>query len=922
VDAARDLGPVVDINASFSSGVSRQISVVVAGLTRFETQATVDTQTGAIRGNHLLFAAPRVHPDLVQALAQVAIDRPADFTLRLNSFVIPPGTPLSLQQVSASGTAALRGPMVLTLRDKPPLNVQAAQVHFESPGLGDHVQVEGSATIDDASVTFKQKITNLLNADGKPDPQNALPEGQIAVHNLRAATLVKFAPQQQAIIEQVVGPALSATIDTSVQDAYLSATVQATAAALNARSTVTRRADALHVASAHADVHLTPQLVATLQRDSANPIAISKPATASINVQSFDLPSTGGFAYALPSDPIRATVETQDIVIDKPPSLNEPLGIAGLVAEIALTLRDGGWKAEANGDVELRRPSNDQSIASARYRSEVFKQGESTAVTATIGMTGISVPNFEQMLGQKAREISQWTGDNGDMNVHVEFTGDTKKIVARPLLPNFHGEFTTIIDPQSLTITGETHEMKLARAALEARMNPASQKGAATAPTPTQADASETRVQVLDDVPVSMKLRQIRLPMKEKFDPATASIEAEITGGPMRLVNRSENGEVRTTLNDLRLTVNTSNLAEGVQFVLKSSAEATVPQPPAPDEQPANVRKPARVAAGGSRKAGTLEVSGTIDQLIDEQSQLNLAGAKLRMNAKASDVPTAVADALANLQGMLTAAVGPMMTATLKAQNFSLDSGRLEGRIETTNGHLESTILGRQHSLRINTENPLAAKLEITPPLRDRLLYKIHPIFADIRTTEQPLTATINWAQAGFKEDGTFDIADLNANIEITIGKVALDSGSTTLFLLKLFGQAEKRTTIPGEFEPIVAKIRKGIVNYDRFAVRIDKYTMVYSGQINLVNQTMNLRTELPLAALGQSIRELEPYADKIIVPIVTRGKFGEQKTQIDPDFDVGKEALKAGFGGTIENLLRDKGGLGGLFDQLNRDRK
>ena len=93
-------------------------------------------------------------------------------------------------------------------------------------------------------------------------------------------------------------------------------------------------------------------------------------------------------------------------------------------------------------------------------------------------MTGISMPNLEQMLGQKAREISQWTGDNGDMNVHVELIGPTKKIIARPLLPNFHGEFTTIIDTESLTITGETHEMKLARAALESRMNPPPQERA------------------------------------------------------------------------------------------------------------------------------------------------------------------------------------------------------------------------------------------------------------------------------------------------------------------------------------------------------------------------------------------------------------------------------------------------------------
>ena len=198
------------------------------------------------------------------------------------------------------------------------------------------------------------------------------------------------------------------------------------------------------------------------------------------------------------------------------------------------------------------------------------------------------------------------------------------------------------------------------------------------------------------------------------------------------------------------------------------------------------------------------------------------------------------------------------------------------------------------------------------------MLYKIHPIFSDIRTTEQPLRVHVPWLQAPLDANGRFDISQLGANIEITLGKVEIDSGSTTLFLLKIFGQDQRKQTISGEIEPIIAKIRKGIVTYDRFAVHIDKYTLVYSGQIDLVHRTVNLRTEVPLRALGQSIQELEGFADQIVVPLVTRGKFGELKTSIDPDFDIGKAALDAGFKGGLEQLLKDKGGIGGLLDKLN----
>ena len=171
INAARDLGPVVDINASFSSGASREISVTVAGLARFEAQATIDTQTQAIQGKHLLLSVPQVHPDLVQSLAKVTIDRPADLNVRLSSFVIPPGQPLQLTRVAATGMAVIRGPLTLTFPDgSKTLALQGAQVAFNSPALGEQVQVEGSATVDDAGVTFKHNITNLFNKDGALDP--------------------------------------------------------------------------------------------------------------------------------------------------------------------------------------------------------------------------------------------------------------------------------------------------------------------------------------------------------------------------------------------------------------------------------------------------------------------------------------------------------------------------------------------------------------------------------------------------------------------------------------------------------------------------------------------------------------------------------------------------------------------------------
>ena len=301
---------------------------------------------------------------------------------------------------------------------------------------------------------------------------------------------------------------------------------------------------------------------------------------------------------------------------------------------------------------------------------------------------------------------------------------------------------------------------------------------------------------------------------------------------------------------------------------------------------------------------------------LSEAGAFDVDAAKLQMTANVKSMPTAIADAFANMKGLLVAAVGPQMNATFVADDFSVNSGTLNARIDATNGWLEAPLRGREHAFHTLRDESVRAELAISPALRDRLLQNIHPILADIRTTEQPLRVNLPLVVAPINEEThAFDISQLKADIEITIGKVELDSGSKTLSVLRLFGEDKQRATIPGEIAPITATIRNGVVKYQKFAVNIDKYTLNYSGEINLVKSTVDLRTEVPLRALGHAVKELEPYADKIAVPLVTRGTFGNLKTQIDPDFDVGKAALDAGFRGSLQQLF--EGGEGPLGDLL-----
>ena len=352
-----------------------------------------------------------------------------------------------------------------------------------------------------------------------------------------------------------------------------------------------------------------------------------------------------------------------------------------------------------------------------------------------------------------------------------------------------------------------------------------------------------------------------------------------------------------TALRSLKVLATSESLAEGINVLL--TGEVIVPP---------------------AAEAELIRLDGTLHGLLNEQGvSADLAG--LDITASAHGVPTRVVDAFGELRGMLVAAVGPTMDAQVTATRFSRTTGTLEARVDTAHGWLQGHVKGRDNALRITNASPMHAELEITPALRDRLLYKIHPVLADIRSTEQPLRATMS--------DGTVpldgDISRLNADLEITIGAVEFDSGSVTLALLTLFNSANART-IPGRIDPIVARIRNGIVTYERFTVKIDQYTLVYSGRIDLNTRTVDLRTEIPLQALAMSVKELRGYADRVIVPLVTRGEFGKVKTEIDPDFDLAAAAVEAGFRGLLNDALKDTGiPLGGLLDEIlkkQRDRK
>ena len=402
----------------------------------------------------------------------------------------------------------------------------------------------------------------------------------------------------------------------------------------------------------------------------------------------------------------------------------------------------------------------------------------------------------------------------------------------------------------TLTLGGTDIALNLPRPWLEGVLNDPENKDAAK------------RLAVPRDVPVALNVSAFRLPMgmfrDEAFDPKAVAIDVKIAGAAMELMR---GGQLVSALSNLAISASTTDLAAGVDLKIASKA-----------------------GTGSACATGSMDLDGRMHGLVSDTGTFTPKAGKLNLRGTVKELPTAIADAVIGLNDMLPAAVGDVMNATFLANNFSRTSGYLSGRLETANGFANLKISPKEKVLLIQSEEALAAQLA---------LYAGVPHPTAVEDPPDPggrpydgATDSNRVHQPAQGADGG-DLRRLNGDLEITIGNVEYEAGKQALGLLQMLAKTESGV-YAGRIDPIKVNIRNGVVTYERFAMTIDKYALVYSGTVDLPNDRMDLRTELPLEALAQSVDELKGYVDNLSIPIVTRGSLeaprrGSIRTSIWP---------------------------------------
>jgi hypothetical protein len=291
-----------------------------------------------------------------------------------------------------------------------------------------------------------------------------------------------------------------------------------------------------------------------------------------------------------------------------------------------------------------------------------------------------------------------------------------------------------------------------------------------------------------------------------------------------------------------------------------------------------------------------LEGNSTFDASLDvKEEHIAVRGITVRQsggdrdgqldaNVIATGIDTLLLDTLWNCDQLLVRSLGSPLSIEVQAIDV-LTSPIIRSSGTSPNATFVSSFRLLPDSFSTLPDTTTRFELQLSPQLTQHLLKDLGPILSDIRSVKRPIQ--LDATNVSTTLDG--NIASLNADIVINIGEVALDSGSVTMKLLPMFNTKHVEV-IPGFFDPIHIKIRKGVATYNKFNLTLaNKYSIPYSGTINFVNRQLNIQSAVPLTGLGYSIKELRNLATDIDVPILITGTIDNPVTQVDPNFDLNK---------------------------------
>jgi hypothetical protein len=306
--------------------------------------------------------------------------------------------------------------------------------------------------------------------------------------------------------------------------------------------------------------------------------------------------------------------------------------------------------------------------------------------------------------------------------------------------------------------------------------------------------------------------------------------------------------------------------------------------------------------------------------------------------------PTVIVDLLGGTDGTLVRSLGDTIELNATAQNASTKGGRLSAMLKAPFAELSAPSVVVEDGVAIvGQDKPITASFELSPGIKDDILYLINPIFADVELAKR--RATFAMPSLRYPLDKNF--AKLDGDFTLDIGDVQLRNGAPFSTLLGFLKDRPMEGS-EARIEPLAVAMRNGVVRYDNFGLKLFRAqapnqppgTLIWKtqldmkGEIDLSQQpptVVGITTSIPATQVGNFSSDVRRFFDSVggpDSPIVRSLAIG--LTMYGPLFDEKgnfKKLEQRVSLPTVEDIAKDPASLIGeglkIFDSLReRDRK
>lgn len=919
----RDLGPTLDVDATFATGERRAITLVATAANLMaRLEADVDSK-GGLEGRKLVLETD-LRPELVAGFAgERGLRLPRRLRASFDQFTLPAmggAAAFDPYVIAARGEVTLTGQPIIVNPALPPVDVSSLRVELSTPGARQRVGLNGTIVAEGATINLQQSISELINAQGVMDVLNCTPVGTLAVANITPGLISRFAPELPPAVAAQLNGALGFTVETKPAGRDLLATIRVESPGLGVTLATRRTETEVLLEGGTIRTALRPEVVSMflnpVEAENAgggagapppNPMQVSSESIVATFKPARLFTRTSG-SYAADVSGFDADLRVSDIRVARAPGLppEEVLLLRRINAAVVGVLGER-MSIGVKGDALVRADARQRKVADVAYDLRVTRDAAGAfRPAATLNFTEFDVAMLEPLLGYASGDLRKWLGDAGALRLEAtSLDQGGYRAVLSPAFPHLTGTFTASADADLVRVTSDRTAITLTAAAAASLLNPKPADGAA----PPTAQHS-----VASDVPMSLTIREFTLPaaalslLRPVLPTTNAKIDIQLTAArPVSITRRdlATNASETITLNRFDVKVLCDDLAVGPKVQLLGVLRGTGDESTIPETE-----------------RSTLNATFTLRRLVDAERRIVFEKGALDADIRINRFPTWLVDAYSGRNSLLVDALGPTVSADIRTRGLSATTGRINASLDAANGSTARTALavGEKRYI-LQRDQPTTASLEWTESLRKRLLYQIHTIFADIRTVEKPIQITVT--QASVPSDN--DLSKLNADITISVGAVEFESGSQFLKILQ-YVNTRRRNTIPGHVGDLVVQIRNGVLAYENFVVSIggeqgDRQRLVFAGNVDLGKKFVNaIVAAYPVADIRNSIEGLRFVPDGVSVGIKFSGPLYDARGEplplrTEPIIDVKMEdIIKQQVKDRLPKLPDLPGRLGDIF--------